>query len=85
MNIIKLTKADVNEILDERKYVKGDFEKHHRHNGGYQDIIFERDNKHYRFTYLWFEDDGIDWSSNEFEAVEVVESEKVIKYWKVVE
>jgi hypothetical protein len=79
---ITLTKAEVQEILD-GKYIKGDFEKHHRHNGGYQDVIFGRDNKHYLFTYLWFEDEGVYWE-DAYEASEVVESEKVIKYWKTV-
>ena len=79
---ITLTKAEVSDILD-GKYKKGDFEKHYRHNGGYQDVIFERDLKFYMFTYLWFEDDGISWE-DPYEAVEVVEAEKVVKYWKVV-
>ncbi len=75
---IKLTKQDVQKILDTypEEYVNDDFEKHHRHNGGHQDIIFKKDNKHYLFTYHW---------EDEYTAVEVVEAEKVIKYWKVVE
>lgn len=77
---IKLTKQDVQKILDS-EYIKGDFEKHYRHNGGYQDIIFKKDDKHFLFTYLWFEDDGIYWD-DEYEAIEVVEAEKMIKYWK---
>ena len=83
MNTIKLTKSDVSKILD-GKYIKGDFEKHYRHNGGYQEVIFKKDDKHYRFTYLWFEDIGVEWD-NEYNATEVVESEKMVKYWKVVE
>lgn len=80
---IKLTKKDVQNILD-GEYIKGYFEKHYRHNGGNQEIIFKKDDKHYLFTYLWFEDDGIYWS-DEYEATEVVEAEKIIKYWKIVE
>jgi hypothetical protein len=80
MNIIKLTKEELIIILD-GKYIKGDFEKHHRHNGGYQDIIFKRDEKYYMTTYLWFEDDGIYWDA-EYEATEVKEVETVVKVWK---
>ena len=79
---ITLTKKEVQDILD-GDYIKGDFEKHYRHNGGYQDIIFKKDNKHYTLTYTWFEDDGIYWN-DDYEATEVIEAEKVIKYWKVV-
>lgn len=81
MKII-LSKEEVSDIL-EGEYIKGDFEKHYRHNGGYQDVIFKRDDKHYMFTYLWFEDSGI-WWYDKYEATEVVESERIIKYWKVV-
>jgi hypothetical protein len=71
------------EVLD-GEYISTDFEKHYRHNGGYQDIVFNRDGKNYRTTYIWFENDGIEWQ-DVYEAVEVVEAEKVIKYWKVKE
>ena len=84
MNKITLSKTEMQNILDREEYIKGDFEKHYRHNGGDQEIIFKKDDKHYQSTYLWFEDDGIMWME-EYEAVEVVEAEKVIKYWKVVE
>jgi hypothetical protein len=80
---LTLTKDEVRKILD-GEYVKGDFEKHYRHNGGYQDVIFTRDGKHYQFTYLWFEDEGVYWD-NTYEATEVVEAERVVKYWKKVE
>ena len=80
---ITLTKKEVSDILDTRGIIEGDFEKHYRHNGGYQDIIFQRDDKHYMFTYLWFEDEGISWE-NQYEATEVVQAEKLVKYWKVV-
>ena len=79
---ITLTKAEVQNILD-GDCIKGDFEKHHRHNGGYQDVIFTREGKHYRFTYLWFEDDGVYWEEP-YVAQEVIEAEKTIKYWKLV-
>lgn len=82
MNTISLTKSEVQEVLD-GEYIKGDFDKHYRHNGGYQEVIFKRGDKHYRFIYLWFEDDGISWEDT-YEANEVVEAEKVIKYWKTV-
>ena len=52
---LRLLKESVQKILD-GEYIKGDFEKHYRHNGGYQDVIFKHEGKHYRFTYLWFED-----------------------------
>ena len=70
-------------ILDCEEYIKGDFEKHYRHNGGYQDIIFKRDGKHYLTTYLWFEDDGISWE-DEYEITEVHEVERVVKVWEAV-
>lgn len=79
---ITLSKTEVSEILD-GDYIKGDFSKHHRHNGGYQDVIFKRDGKHYMFTYLWFEDDGVYWDET-YEAQEVIEAEKTVKYWKFV-
>ena len=79
---ITLTKKQVSDILD-GEYVSGDFEKHRRHNGGYQDIIFKKDGKNYLLTYLWFEDDGVYWDDL-YEAVEVVEAERVVKYWKTV-
>jgi len=66
MNTIKLTKSDMQKILD-GEYIKGEFEKHYRHNGGDQEIIFEKDGKHYSTGYRWFEDDGIDWL-DEYEA-----------------
>ena len=78
---ITLTKAEVRAILD-GDYIKGDFEKHHRHNGGYQDVIFEREGKKYLFTYLWFEDEGIYWDDN-YVANECAEAEKTVKYWKL--
>lgn len=81
---IILSKAEMQDILDKEQYIKGDFEKHYRHNGGDQEIIFKKDDKHYITSYRWFEDEGILWN-DEYTAVEVVEAEKVIKYWKVVE
>lgn len=83
MNIIKISKKEMQAILD-GDYIKSEFEKHYRHNGGYQDIIFSRDGKYYRTTYLWFEDDGIYWA-DEYEATEVKEIEKVVKVWVNVE
>jgi len=80
---ITLTKKDLQHILDCEEYIKGDFEKHHRHNGGYQDIIFKKDDKHYRTTYLWFEEDGTSWL-DEYEATEVREVEKIVKVWEAV-
>ncbi len=80
MNTITLTKADLRKILDSEIYLKGDFEKHNRHNGGDQDIIFEKDGKHYRTTYRWFEDDGLDWQPN-YDAVEVKQVEQLVKVW----
>lgn len=79
---ITLTKDEVEDILND-DYIEGKFKKHHRHNGGHQEVIFLRDNRHYLFTYLWFEDDGIEWDDN-YEAQEVVEAEKVVKYWKYI-
>lgn len=83
MNTIKLSQTEMQNVLD-GTYIKSHFEKHHRHNGGYQDIVFSRDGKNYRTTYLWFEDDGILWDDF-YDAVEVEECEKVVKYWKVKE
>ena len=82
MNKIKLTKKEIQSVLD-GEYIEGDFEKHHRHNGGYQDIIFEKDGKNYRTTYLWFEDDGIYWSDN-YDAIEVKQIERKIMVWESV-
>jgi len=82
MNIIKLSKAEMTTILD-GKYIKGEFEKHYRHNGGDQEIIFERDGKHYSAWYRWFEDDGISWE-DEYEATEVALVERVMKVWETV-
>jgi hypothetical protein len=82
MSKIILTRTEAEQVIDEG--VKGDFEKHHRHNGGYQDIIFLRDGKYYLLTYLWFEDDGIYWDET-YEAQEVIEAERVEKYWKTVD
>ncbi len=79
---ITLSKEEVSDILD-GEHIKGEFEKHYRHNGGYQDVIFKRGDKYYLFTYLWFEDDGIEWM-DKYVATEVVEVEKIVKYWKVV-
>ena len=50
MNTITLTKQEIQNILD-GEYIKGDFEKHYRHNGGYQDVIFKRDDKYFMFVY----------------------------------
>lgn len=83
-NRITLTKNEVCDLIDSDNYIRGDFEKHHRHNGGYQDIIFAQDGKRWLLTYLWFEDEGIYWDDN-YDAYEVVEAEKVIKYWKLVD
>jgi len=83
MNTIKLSKSQMNEILD-GKYIKGEFEKHYRHNGGDQEIIFEKDGKHYSTAYRWFEDDGIYWQ-DEYEATEVKQVDKVVKVWETVE
>ena len=81
---IKLTKDEVKKILDSGDYIKGGFSPVSRINGGLQKIIFRKDDKHFMFTYLWVEYDGIEWV-NEYEANEVVEAEKVVKYWKVVD
>lgn len=83
-NRITLTKDEVCDLISSDDYIRGDFEKHHRHNGGYQDIIFKRGDKHFLLTYLWFEDDGI-YMDDHYDAFEVVEAEKVIKYWKLVD
>ena len=83
MNKITLSKKEMQDVLD-GDYIKGDFEKHYRHNGGYQDVIFKRDDKTYLATYVWFEDEGISWDDT-YEATEVVEAEKTVKYWKLVE
>lgn len=82
MNTITLTKQEIQNILD-GEYIKGDFEKHYRHNGGYQDVIFKRDDKYFMFVYLWFEDDGIYWDDS-YTATEVHEVEKIIKVWEVI-
>ena len=81
-NTIKLTKAQMGEILD-GKYLKGDFEKHYRHNGGTQVIIFEKDGKHWETAYRWFEDEGVDWW-DEYDATEVHQVEKMVKVWEPV-
>lgn len=81
---IIITKEELARILDSDDYERGDFKKHHRHNGGYQDIIFKRNGKNYLLTYLWFEYDGI-YLENNYQAFEVVEVEKVVKYWKIVD
>lgn len=82
MNIIKISKEELQVIL-EGKYIEGDFEKHYRHNGGHQDIIFEKDGKNFRLTYTWFEDEGIAWES-QYDCTEVHQVEKVIKVWEAV-
>ena len=83
-NRITLTKKEVQALIDSDDYIRGDFEKHHRHNGGYQEIIFPLNGKRWILTYQWYEDDGIYWDDN-YDAFEVVEAEKVIKYWKLVD
>jgi hypothetical protein len=70
------------EILD-GKYVKGEFKKHYRHNGGDQEIIFEKDGKNYSTTYTWFEDDGIYWNDLHY-ATEVKQVDKIVKVWEAV-
>ena len=80
MNTIKLTKKEMRNILD-GEYIKGAFEKHYRHNGGDQEIIFERDGKFWISSYRWFEDDGIEWL-DEYNAVEVKQVEEIVKVWK---
>jgi hypothetical protein len=80
MNTINLSKSEMQEILN-GKYIKGEFEKHYRHNGGYQEVIFENDGKNYSVTYLWFEDDGIYWD-DKYEATEVKLVDKVVKVWE---
>lgn len=66
-------------VLD-GKYEKTGFEKHYRHNGGDETIVFERDGKHYQTSYRWFEDDGISWSEN-YECHEVEKREVVTVKW----
>lgn len=80
---IVLTEPEMQQVLD-GDYEKGEFCKHHRHNGGDQDIIFEKGGKHFRTTYTWFEDGGIYWEG-QYEATEVVKAEKVVSYWKAVD
>ena len=80
MRHITITKAQLSEILD-GKYIRGGFEKHYRHNGGDQAIVFERDGKHYELCYRWFEDEGIDWQDT-YEVLEVVAVETIVKVWK---
>lgn len=81
---ITLTKADVSAIIDGGKYEKIHFEKHYRHNGGDDTIVFPRDGKNYMLTYRWFEDEGICWDPT-YDADEVKLVEKVIKDWVQVE
>lgn len=82
MSVITLTKQEMQEVLD-GDYIKGEFEKHHRHNGGYQTIVFKRDGKHYETTYTTWEEEGIEWEDG-YTAVEVEKSTKIIEYWKPV-
>jgi hypothetical protein len=79
---LTLTKAEMEQVLD-GEYIKIGFEKHYRHNGGYETIVFKRDGKNYRTTYTWFEDDGISWDTS-YTCTEVELKEVTTKEWVAV-